>query len=126
MLSVSLCKLLGWIAFQIADDLFAYTLETTDLGKEIGADLKEGEMSLPVIHALKQANSTDRGLMVKVIKDKNFSLAEFKTLVGMLQKYGGIAYTEKMAAFYIKKAKDALSVFNSSETKVATSCPSKL
>lgn len=105
------------IAFQMADDLFDYTLETSDLGKEIGADLKEGKMTLPVIYALKQANSTDKDLMVKIIEDKNFSVADFKTLVGMLQKYGGIAYTEKKAAFYIKRAKEALSVFNSSETK---------
>jgi octaprenyl-diphosphate synthase len=105
------------IAFQMADDLFDYTLETTDLGKEIGADLKEGKMTLPVIYALKQANSTDKDLMVKIVEDKNFSEADFKTLVGMLQKYGGIAYTVKKAAFYIEKAKKALSVFNSSETK---------
>ena len=105
------------IAFQMADDLFDYILETTDLGKEIGADLKEGKMTLPVIYALKQANSTDKDLMVKIIEDKNFSVADFKTLVGMLQKYGGIAYTEKKAALYIEKAKKALSVFNFSETK---------
>jgi octaprenyl-diphosphate synthase len=105
------------IAFQMADDLFDYTLETSDLGKEVGADLKEGKMTLPVIYALKRAESPQRDLMIKILEDKNFSVTDFRKLVGMLEQYGGIAYTEEMAAAYIKKAKAALSVFNASDTK---------
>ena len=48
------------IAFQMADDLFDYTLETSEFGKEVGADLREGKLTLPVIYALKQAQSGDR------------------------------------------------------------------
>ena len=33
------------MAFQIADDLFDYTLATRQLGKEVGADLREGKMT---------------------------------------------------------------------------------
>jgi octaprenyl-diphosphate synthase len=105
------------IAFQMTDDLFDYTLDTAEFGKEVGADLKEGKMTLPVIYALKQANSTDREKMIKIIKDDNFSVDDFKTLVGMLEKYGGTDYTEKMAAVYIQAAKDALSIFNPSLSK---------
>jgi octaprenyl-diphosphate synthase len=105
------------MAFQMTDDLFDYTLDTAEFGKEVGADLKEGKMTLPVIYALKQANSADREKMIKIIKDDNFSVEDFKTLVGMLEKYGGTDYTEKMAAVYIQAAKDALSRFNPSQSK---------
>lgn len=105
------------IAFQITDDLFDYTLDTAEFGKEVGADLKEGKMTLPVIHALEHANSIDKEKMIKIIKDDNFSVEDFKALVGMLKKYGGIDYTEKMAAAFIETAKDALSIFNPSESK---------
>jgi octaprenyl-diphosphate synthase len=105
------------MAFQMTDDLFDYTLDTAEFGKEVGADLKEGKMTLPVIYALKQANSTDREKMIKIIKDDNFSVDDFKTLVGMLEKYGGTDYTEKMATVYIQAAKDALSIFNPSQSK---------
>jgi len=105
------------IAFQMADDLFDYTMDTADLGKEVGADLREGKLTLPVIHALKQANPADRDEMVKIIKNEAFTVDEFNALVDLLKKNDGIAYTEKKAEFCIEKAKEALSVFEPSKTK---------
>jgi octaprenyl-diphosphate synthase len=105
------------IAFQMADDLFDYTLQTSDFGKEVGADLREGKLTLPVIYALKQARAADRELMVKIILDENFSTQDFNILIELLDKYGGIEYTQKTATGYIDTAKKALSVFEPSPTK---------
>ena len=105
------------IAFQMADDLFDYTLQTSDFGKEVGADLREGKLTLPVIYALKQANSSDRDLMIKIIRNTDFTTDDFKTLLDLLVKYGGIDYTQKTAASYIDTAKNALAVFEPSPTK---------
>ena len=105
------------IAFQMADDLFDYTLQTSEFGKEVGADLREGKLTLPVIYALKQAQSGDRELMIKIIRNQDFSEADFKTLTDLLEKYGGLTYTQNMAASYIDTAKRALTVFDPSPTK---------
>ena len=105
------------IAFQMADDLFDYTLTTSDFGKAVGADLREGKLTLPVISALRNATPDDKELMIKIIKDQNFSVEDFKTLVELLEKHGGLAYTQKVAAAYIDKAKQALSIFESSQTR---------
>lgn len=105
------------IAFQMADDLIDYISDTSILGKEIGADLKEGKLTMPVIYALKKANSDDRSIMERIIKNEDFSYYDFKILLEILKKYGSLTYTESMAEMYIKKAKDALSVFETSKTK---------
>lgn len=115
--ALSTCGFHLGIAFQMVDDLIDYTSDTHTLGKEIGADLKEGKLTLPVIHSLKTAESSDRFLMEKIIKNIDFSANEFETLVEMLQKYGGIAYTKKQAAAHIEKAKQALAAFSASESR---------
>jgi len=105
------------LAFQMVDDLFDYIMDTADLGKRVGADLREGKLTLPVIYALKQANPADRQQMVKIIQNQDFSVEEFQILTALMKKCGGIAYTEQKAMACIEKAKEALSVFEPSKIK---------
>ncbi len=105
------------IAFQMADDLLDYTSDTSILGKEIGIDLKEGKLTLPVIYSLKKVNSEDRIIMEKIITDKNFSFNDFKILIGLLEKCGGLEYTKRLASEHIEKAKKSILFFKPSATK---------
>jgi len=105
------------MAFQMVDDLLDYSESMATIGKSVGADLKEGKLTLPVIYALQQAGSADRQKMEQIIQDDHFSVAAFETLKEMLRQYGGIAYTEHLAMEYITKAKNALNGFAASETR---------
>ena len=55
--------------------------------------------------------------MIKIIQNNDFATADFKTLIGFLEQYGGIEYTQKRAMVLIETAKAALSIFNPSPTK---------
>ena len=105
------------LAFQMVDDLFDYTMDADALGKEVGADLREGKLTLPIIQALKEADPADRDQMVKIIQNEDFTAEEFKILVALLRRNNGIDYTVKKATAYLEKAKKALSVFEPSKPR---------
>ncbi|MBW1642517.1 MAG: polyprenyl synthetase family protein [Deltaproteobacteria bacterium] len=105
------------IAFQLIDDLIDYISDTKTLGKEAGTDLKEGKLTLPVIHALKKASPFDRDCMERIIRNNEFSFHDFRELIELLEKYKGISYVKDRAAFYIQSAKESLSIFAPSEYK---------
>jgi octaprenyl-diphosphate synthase len=105
------------LAFQMVDDLLDYTVDSAILGKRIGADLREGKLTLPVIHALQEAAAGDRQRMVRIIQNRNFSNSEFHDLIELLKTYGGIDYTRQKAAEHIQIATRALALFDD--------CPAK-
>ncbi len=105
------------MAFQMADDLLDYTSDTTGLGKSVGADLREGKLTLPVIIALKAASRKDRRWMEGIIQEKTFTETDFHQFVDLMEKYGGIAGTRDHAAKYVSDAKSCLEGFPPSSDK---------
>jgi len=105
------------LAFQMADDLLDYTLDSTALGKAVGADLREGKLTMPVIYALAKAAPDDRHQMEAIIQNPEFSIGEFNTLIELLETYDGIRYTRNNARKYVDRAKACLEGFKSSPTR---------
>ncbi|MCF8024666.1 MAG: polyprenyl synthetase family protein [Desulfobacteraceae bacterium] len=105
------------LVFQIADDILDYTADTSELGKTVGTDLKEGKLTLPLIHALNRARSADRRLMETVIANKNFTENDFKALLDLLEKYNGLDYAKTIAEDHLARAKKHLEIFAPSETR---------
>jgi len=100
------------LAFQMADDLLDYTVDNAALGKPVGSDLREGKLTLPVIYALNRADAADRRRMEQIISRRDFEDADFAELIGLMKRWGGIDYTREQAAAHIRRAIDALAVFD--------------
>jgi len=105
------------MAFQMVDDLLDYTFDSNKLGKNVGADLKEGKLTLPVIKALSESTPDDRKLMQKIVQNEGFTDKEFDWLAQKIESYGGIQYAQDIASNHIKDACQALAAFPPSPTR---------
>ena len=56
------------IIFQLIDDILDYSGNATQIGKNIGDDLSEGKITLPLIYAMKDSSKQQRNLIKDAIK----------------------------------------------------------
>ena len=99
------------MVFQIADDLLDYTADTRTLGKTIGADLKEGKLTLPVIRTLEKVGSEDRVWLADLIGRKEFTADEFDALIRLMHDTGAINYCRDIAENHVRDAKKIIASF---------------
>lgn len=79
------------LAFQLRDDLFDY--ETThQSGKTVANDILDKKITLPVIHALKEAPATEAKQIRKLINTRSKRPEDILALRELVNRYGGTAY----------------------------------
>jgi octaprenyl-diphosphate synthase len=103
------------ITFQVVDDILDYTGDAKELGKEVCADLKEGRITLPLIHALAQADSQDRQRLREMARD--LSPEMIGSLLDLLNKYDSLAHARNLARHYTRQAQENLADFPVSQEK---------
>ncbi len=99
------------MAFQMADDLLDYSADSAALGKKVGADLREGKLTLPVIRTLVHAGPSDRQWIIELIAARSFTKGQFDRLIALMKTLGGIDYTRQCAVDHVQQAKSALEIF---------------
>ena len=107
------------MAFQLVDDLLDFTGEEDALGKPVGGDLREGKMTLPVIHLLASGDARAEVLIRKIVKERSASIDEWRELRNLLAQHRSIDYAQRVANDFVERAKAALAIFPASAERDA-------
>ncbi len=105
------------MAFQMADDLLDYTATAEQLGKNPGADMREGKLTLPLIYSLAKADPEDKKWLENMMADPDVGPDQFKKLQKKLGALNAIAYTRAKARTHVDKAKKNLEIFDAGLSK---------
>jgi len=104
------------IAFQIKDDLFDFEGRPASVGKPIGLDVKHNMVTLPIIHALQQADRNEQREFKRMLKKSNDQTVQ-KSVLAFINRFGGLEYTKLRLQDYSDKAKASLAGFPDSPAK---------
>lgn len=105
------------IAFQLVDDALDYDGSVEHIGKNIGDDLAEGKVTLPLIHALRHGSESQRSLLRAAIEEGGRDRIE--PVLEAVVETGAIAYTKGLAQDHGRLALDALAAVPPSREREA-------
>lgn len=83
-------RLLG-LCFQIKDDIFDY-FPDGEIGKPTGNDLREGKITLPLLHVLDTREGEEHDRMMELARKELLEPEEIATLIDYAVDNGGIEY----------------------------------
>ena len=104
-------------AFQIIDDTLDYESNSSVIGKEVGDDLSEGKVTLPMIYALENTKGSKKATLSNAITNADSS--NMDNIINILLSVNAFEYSRKVAKNESTKALKFLEVIPNSEYRSA-------
>jgi len=107
------------MAFQIVDDVLDLTASESVLGKPVASDLREGKVTMAVIHALERCTPQERGRIETVLRERALDGVTHTQILEVLNRHGSLEAANARAMEYAEAARKAICTFPDSEIKRA-------
>jgi len=107
------------MAFQIVDDVLDLTASENVLGKPVASDLREGKVTMAVIHALERCTPEERERIATVLRERAFNGVTHADILAVLNRHGSLEAATTRASHYAEAARKAICTFPDSEIKRA-------
>ncbi|ABE42796.1 polyprenyl synthetase family protein [Polaromonas sp. JS666] len=95
-------------AFQVIDDVLDYDGDVSEMGKNLGDDLREGKTTLPLIIAMQRCTELERAVIRRAIETGGTD--QMPQIIAIVQQTGALQATRDAAAAEAQRALDALQV----------------
>ena len=93
-------------AFQVIDDVLDYDGEVSEMGKNLGDDLREGKVTLPLIIAMQRGTEAERATIRQAIETGG--TGQMAQIIAIVQQTGALQATRDAAAAEALRALNAL------------------
>jgi octaprenyl-diphosphate synthase len=104
-------------AFQIVDDILDVVGDGARLGKPAGTDVREGNVTLVVIHALNDGSAIDMPTLARLIRKRGKPEAEVQRALSLLRDSGAVETARAEATAFGQIAKKSLDPISDSPAK---------
>jgi octaprenyl-diphosphate synthase len=91
------------VTFQLVDDLLDLTADTETLGKPAASDLREGRLTLPVIHLLAQGDPEHRLMVRTVVEERGFRSVPEESFLDLVSASGGLEVTRDLPELVLER-----------------------
>ena len=93
-------------AFQVIDDVLDYDGDVAEMGKNLGDDLREGKVTLPLIIAMQRGTEAERATIRHAIETGGTE--KMAQIIALVQQTGALEFTRQAAAAEAQRALSAL------------------
>jgi octaprenyl-diphosphate synthase len=102
------------MAFQITDDILDIEGDAATMGKSTGSDIRDGKITLPLVHVLRTAPAAVRSQIRDRMTGEPMDAAAAREVATLVAEHGGLDFARERARTYADRALAHLGAFEES------------
>ena len=99
------------MAFQIVDDVLDVMANAGRVGKPVGNDIREGDITLPMLRAMQVCTVREQNELRSIVNAEIIADADIDRALAIIRASDAVEYSLSAAAHYVSSAKERLADF---------------